>query len=51
MLFCAAASFTTFKFPDAETMSAIIEVHFPEIKKRLVAEALRRSTKSATCPA
>src|SRR4029078_9683181 len=29
------------RFPDAETMKAIIEVHFPGIKQRLVAEALR----------
>ena len=29
------------RFPDAETMRAIIEVHFPGIKQRLVAEALR----------
>jgi len=29
------------KFPDAETMQAIVDVHFPGIKKRLVAEALR----------
>jgi MoxR-like ATPase len=28
------------KFPDNETMSRIIEVHFPGIKKRLVGEAL-----------
>jgi len=28
------------KFPDAETMQAIVDVHFPGIKKRLVAEAL-----------
>jgi MoxR-like ATPase len=28
------------KFPDNETMTQIIEVHFPGIKKRLVAEAL-----------
>ena len=28
------------KFPDAETMQAIIDVHFPGIKKRLVNEAL-----------
>ena len=28
------------KFPDRETMQAIIDVHFPGIKKRLVAEAL-----------
>jgi MoxR-like ATPase len=29
------------RFPDADTMNAIVEVHFPGIKKRLVAEALR----------
>ena len=29
------------RFPDADTMKAIIEVHFPGIKQRLVAEALR----------
>jgi MoxR-like ATPase len=29
------------KFPDEETMAAIVEVHFPDIKKKLVAEALR----------
>jgi MoxR-like ATPase len=29
------------RFPDHDTMSAIIEVHFPGIKQRLVAEALR----------
>jgi len=29
------------RFPDAETMKAIVEVHFPGIKQRLVAEALR----------
>ena len=28
------------KFPDSETMQAIVDVHFPGIKKRLVAEAL-----------
>ncbi len=28
------------KFPDTETMQAIVDVHFPGIKKRLVAEAL-----------
>ena len=27
------------KFPDAETMQAIVDVHFPGIKKRLVSEA------------
>ncbi|WP_409515443.1 AAA family ATPase, partial [Brevundimonas sp.] len=29
------------RFPDAETMQNIVEVHFPGIKPRLVAEALR----------
>src|SRR6202171_4045903 len=29
------------KFPDNDTMRAIIEVHFPGIKQRLVAEALK----------
>ncbi|WP_018042225.1 MoxR family ATPase [Methylobacterium sp. 88A] len=29
------------KFPDAETLKAIVEVHFPGIKHRLVEEALR----------
>jgi len=29
------------KFPDAETMEQIVDVHFPAIKKRLVEEALR----------
>ena len=29
------------RFPDAATMAAIVEVHFPGIKQRLVAEALR----------
>ena len=29
------------KFPDHETMSQIVDVHFPNIKKRLVEEALR----------
>ena len=29
------------RFPDAETMERIVEVHFPGIKRRLVAEALR----------
>ncbi|WP_342361506.1 MoxR family ATPase [Terrarubrum flagellatum] len=29
------------KFPDAETMSKIIDVHFPGIKKKLVEEALK----------
>jgi MoxR-like ATPase len=40
------------KFPDRETMSAIVDVHFPGIKKRLVAEALDAcSTRSARCRA
>ncbi len=29
------------RFPDVETMQAIVEVHFPGIKKRLMEEALR----------
>jgi MoxR-like ATPase len=29
------------RFPDEETMSQIIEVHFPKIKERLVSEALK----------
>jgi MoxR-like ATPase len=29
------------KFPDVDTMSRIVDVHFPNIKKRLVEEALR----------
>jgi MoxR-like ATPase len=29
------------KFPDAETMNRIVEVHYPGIKRRLVEEALR----------
>ena len=28
------------RFPDAETMQTIVDVHFPGIKKRLVSEAL-----------
>ena len=29
------------RFPDTDTMAAIVEVHFPGIKQRLVSEALR----------
>lgn len=29
------------KFPDAETMRQIVDVHFPELKRRLVGDALR----------
>jgi MoxR-like ATPase len=29
------------RFPDAETMNAIIDVHYPNIKQKLVAEAMR----------
>ena len=29
------------KFPDAETMKAIVEVHFPGLKQRLLSEAMR----------
>ena len=28
------------KFPDRETMQAIVDVHFPGLKKRLLSEAL-----------
>jgi MoxR-like ATPase len=38
------------RFPDdADTMRAIIDVHFPGIKQRLVSEALKLFTKSAPC--
>ena len=30
------------KFPDADTMREIVDVHFPDIKERLVSEALNR---------
>src|SRR5262249_17116448 len=33
--------FPCIRFPDADTMRAIIEVHFPGIKQRLVSEALK----------
>ncbi len=29
------------KFPDAETMEEIVNVHFPDIKKRLISDALK----------
>jgi len=29
------------KFPDAETMQSIVDVHFPDIKQRLVSESLK----------
>jgi MoxR-like ATPase len=29
------------KFPDPQTMQAIVDVHFPDLKQKLVAEALR----------
>ena len=29
------------KFPDAETMTEIVNVHFPDIKKRLVSDAMK----------
>ena len=29
------------QFPDAQTMQAIVDVHFPDIKKQLVADALK----------
>src|SRR6202040_3515526 len=33
--------FHSIRFPDPDTMRAIVDVHFPGIKQRLVAEALR----------
>ena len=33
--------FHCIRFPDAETLSAIVDVHFPGIKPRLVSEALK----------
>ena len=39
------------RFPDHETMEKIVAVHFPGIKPRLVEEALRTSSKCATCRA
>ena len=35
------------RFPDRETMQAIIDVHFPGIKQRLVAEALKHLLRHA----
>jgi MoxR-like ATPase len=40
------------KFPERETMQKIVDVHYPNIKQKLVSEALRTSsTRSATCRA
>jgi hypothetical protein len=39
------------KFPDRDTMQAIVDVHFPGIKKTLVSKALKSSSKCAKCPA
>jgi MoxR-like ATPase len=39
------------KFPDRETMQAIVDVHFPGIQKILVNRAMDISTMCATCPA
>ena len=35
------------RFPDAETMNRIVEVHYPGIKRRLVEEACASSSRSA----
>src|SRR5471030_1398467 len=35
------SSFHYIRFPDPETMKAIVEAHYPGVKKRLVEEALR----------
>ena len=39
--FLRRCSFHYIKFPEMETMNQIVEVHFPGIKQRLVAEAMR----------
>ena len=39
--FLRRSFFHYIRFPDAETMQQIVEVHFPGIKKRLMEEALR----------
>ena len=39
------------RFPDAETMTAIVDVHFPDIKRALVREALKSSSRCAKCRA
>jgi MoxR-like ATPase len=39
------------KFPDDVTMNAIVDVHFPGIKKRLVSKRSRPSTRCAMCRA
>jgi len=39
--FLCRCFFHYIRFPDAETMSKIVDVHFPGIKKRLVEEALK----------
>ena len=38
------------KFPDPDTMNRIVDVHFPNIKKRLVEEALRSNEKQVVIP-
>ncbi len=40
MLSCGAASSITSRFPDKETMTRIVDVHFPGLKKALLREAL-----------
>jgi len=39
--FLRRSFFHYIRFPDAETMQQIVDVHFPHIKKNLVSEALR----------
>ena len=39
------------RFPDDETMQAIVDVHFPGIKKRLVPRRCASSTTCARCRA
>ncbi len=47
---CAAASSTTSASPIAETMTRIIDVHFPELKRELLSEALNAFYKLRDVP-
>jgi MoxR-like ATPase len=39
--FCAAASFHFIKFPEADTMRQIVNVHFPTLKSELLGVAMK----------
>ena len=45
---CGVA-FHYIKFPEPETMEQIVQVHFPDLKKLLLRQALSALPKSATC--